>query len=71
MARVEAGLTQKRLGELLGTNQSSVAAWESGKVVPKVLTLMALAKVLKADVRAFVDAAQADLQPKLDAFPVS
>ena len=48
-----------------------MAAWESGKVVPKVLTLMALAKVLKADVRAFVDAAQADLQPKLDAFPVS
>lgn len=38
-ARRRAGLTQAGLAALIGTTQSAVARWESGKVSPTVETL--------------------------------
>lgn len=38
-ARVRAGLTQQQLAERLGTSQSVVARWESGKVRPSLENL--------------------------------
>lgn len=38
-ARHRAGITQKELGRRLGTTQSVVARWESGRVSPTVETL--------------------------------
>ena len=35
-ARVNAGLTQKQLGEKCGVSESTVINWESGKSVPKI-----------------------------------
>lgn len=71
MARLNARLTQRSLGEQLGTNQSSIAAWEAGKVIPGMLKLMAAAKVLDVDVRAFVDAAMVDLEDELAEYPMT
>lgn len=59
--RIAKNLTQKRLGELLGTNQSSIAAWESGKVQPKVAALLATAHILELDPHDLIDAALADM----------
>lgn len=55
--RVAKNLTQKTLGELIGTNQSSVAAWESGKVQPKIPVLVTIADVLELDLHDLIDAA--------------
>lgn len=41
-ARVEAGLTQRRLAEAAGTSQAAVARYERGTVVPDVRTLARL-----------------------------
>ena len=35
-ARAEAGLTQVELAERLGTTQSAIARWESGRDVPRL-----------------------------------
>lgn len=35
-ARGEAGLTQRQLAERLGTTQSAIARWESGRDVPRL-----------------------------------
>lgn len=44
-ARRRAGITQKELARRLGTTQSVVARWESGRVSPTVETL---SKVVRA-----------------------
>jgi len=44
--RVEAGLTQKRLGELVGVSQAHVAKIEQGKVDPRLSTVNRILTVL-------------------------
>ena len=43
-ARVKSGLTQEELAKQMGTTQSVVARWESGKTLPSCRTLLRLAK---------------------------
>ena len=49
-ARINAGLTQSQLAELIGTTQQVIAKWENGISSPRVATLKRLAEVLKADI---------------------
>jgi len=46
--RLERGLTQKELAELVGTQQSSIARLESGKTRPTLSFLQRIAKALRA-----------------------
>ncbi|MFQ2091063.1 LexA family protein [Aeromonas taiwanensis] len=43
--RKKQGLTQQKLGELIGANRASVSQWESGDVSPSADYLVALARV--------------------------
>lgn len=49
-ARINAGLTQSQLAELIGTTQQVITKWENGVSSPRVATLKRLAEVLKADI---------------------
>jgi transcriptional regulator with XRE-family HTH domain len=42
-ARLDAGLTQQQLAERLGTQQTAIARWESGRVCPSLDTLCHIA----------------------------
>ena len=44
--RLKAGLSQRKLAELLGRGRSAVSAWERGHVLPTVPNLFRLAKTL-------------------------
>lgn len=48
--RLEAGLTQKELGELVGVTKVSVCCYENGTRLPSLETLVDLANTLKVDV---------------------
>ena len=48
-ARVNAGLTQKELAELMNVNVSSIGNWETGKASIKVLDFKKICKILKVD----------------------
>jgi transcriptional regulator with XRE-family HTH domain len=49
-ARREAGLTQRELGERVGTTQSAVARWESGAETPRFDTLASLMRACGVEV---------------------
>ena len=42
--RLDAGLTQKDLGKLIGVGRTTISEYESGKIVPKQKSLIALAE---------------------------
>lgn len=42
--RIERGLTQKKLGEIIGATYSAVSFWENGTNEPKISYLIALCK---------------------------
>ena len=44
--RLEKGLTQKRLGELSGIAEPTIRRYETGKLIPKMLTIKKIAKGL-------------------------
>ncbi len=44
--RLKAGLTQRRLGALLGKGRGVISAWERGHALPTVPCLFKLAKAL-------------------------
>jgi transcriptional regulator with XRE-family HTH domain len=44
--RIRAGLTQKRLGSLIGHRRSVISAWERGMQMPSVSNLFQLARAL-------------------------
>lgn len=50
-ARNIQGITQKDLAELVGVRQASISRWETGAVGPSDDDKVALAKVLRQDVR--------------------
>lgn len=43
--RIEAGLTQNELAELLGKNRVTVSNWETGKVAPSIKALREIAEL--------------------------
>ena len=45
--RSELGLSQGKLGELVGVSDACVSRWESGIRIPKADSIIALCKVLK------------------------
>lgn len=47
LARVELDFTQTEFARKIGAKQKSISRYEAGKSVPKVETLVKLAKVLK------------------------
>jgi transcriptional regulator with XRE-family HTH domain len=47
LARVELDLTQTKLAQKIGAKQKSISRYEAGKSVPKVETLVKLAKAIK------------------------
>ncbi len=44
--RLKAGLTQRKLGELLGRTRNAVSSWERGLTLPSVPLLLRMAKIL-------------------------
>ena len=44
--RLKAGLTQRKLAELLGRGRDAVSAWERGVNLPSVPRLLRMAKIL-------------------------
>ena len=52
-ARVDAGLTQVDLAAKIGTVQSTISAWESGKAKPNTAYILDLARATGADRDAF------------------
>jgi len=44
--RLRAGLTQKRLGELIGRSRRVISKWECGRIVPRLPDVFRLAKTL-------------------------
>ena len=42
--RVERGLSQQRMGEILSVSQDTVSLWEKGKSVPTAEFLIAISK---------------------------
>ena len=44
--RLRAGLTQKKLGALIGRSRRAVSNWECGVILPRVPDLFRLAKAL-------------------------
>ena len=55
LARVELDLTQTELARKIGAKQKSISRYETGKSVPRVETLLELAKVLKKSATHFLD----------------
>jgi len=54
--RVHSGLSQRALGEKLGTTQSAIARLEAGDAVPKLGTLQKLAAAFDRDLHLYVKA---------------
>lgn len=61
-ARHRAGLSLRELADIAGTSHSTLAAYEAGRVIPKVDTLARI-------VRAAGFAADLDLAPRVDRGP--
>ena len=49
-ARIDAGLSQKQLGERLGITAQSVAQWETGRREPKYQSIVKIADALNVPV---------------------
>lgn len=48
--RVEAGLSQKQLADIMGVTQAAIANWETGGVYPRASQLPALAEALNCTI---------------------
>jgi DNA-binding transcriptional regulator YiaG len=48
-ARVHGELTQEQLADRMGTTQSVIARWESGKTLPSSRTLLRIAQATRTD----------------------
>lgn len=51
-ARMQSGLTQEELAKRMGTTQSVIARWESGKTLPSSRTLLRVAEATGTHFRA-------------------
>lgn len=48
--RLELGLTQVQLAEMLGRQQQSISDWETGRSIPTMRSLSKLSKVLSCSI---------------------
>lgn len=53
-AREESGISQKKLGLMLGLSDKAISAYESGRTFPPLDTLYRIAKELERDITYFV-----------------
>ncbi len=44
-ARVNAGLTQVQVAEMMGVSKQTIINWEKGKIVPKIPEMCLLSKI--------------------------
>ncbi|MFH0828799.1 MAG: helix-turn-helix transcriptional regulator [Candidatus Kerfeldbacteria bacterium] len=44
--RIKAGLSQRRLAEMLGRKRNAISSWERGLTLPSVPRLLKMAKIL-------------------------
>jgi len=51
---VNAGMSQRELGERIGTTQSAIARLETGNAEPKISTLQKLAEAFDRDLHLYV-----------------
>ena len=64
--RMEKGLSQQRLSEILFVDRSTIVRWETGSRTPDVLLLTRIAEALNVDVRLLLDAeASAEEKPNV------
>jgi transcriptional regulator with XRE-family HTH domain len=54
-ARVERGITQDRLAELLHSKQNTISQWESGVNEPSIEIIRQIAKILGVDANFLFD----------------
>lgn len=52
-ARRDKGLTQKRLGEMMGVSDTAVSKWESNTNIPDIEQVTRLAEILEKDIKFF------------------
>ena len=57
-AREENGISQKKLGLMLGLSDKAISAYESGRTFPPLDTLFRIAKELDRDISYFVTSDQ-------------
>ena len=50
LLRLEMGVTQRELGDLIGVGRTTISEYESGKIVPKQEGLIALSKVFNVSI---------------------
>lgn len=67
IARIRAGLTQKRLAELVDRDQSEISRIEAGKTVVTVPLLLRLARALKVPPGKLLDETRDDAQGRASA----
>jgi len=52
--RIESGLDQESLAEVLGLNPSTISSWENGKRTPKVAHLVRFSDTISEDPKKYV-----------------
>lgn len=63
IARVQAGLTQDQLADMVGTNGASISLYETGKCTPRVPMAVKIANTLNFDhLRFYEDPSQQNTQ---------
>jgi len=55
------GLTLRKLGELAGVDYSNIRKIENGEIVPRIDTVLKLARALKVDIKELLDLEEAEL----------
>ena len=60
LARVDAGYTQAQLAKIIGSKQSTVSMWESGRQRPRLGQIGPLARALNIDSSALLAAAEGE-----------
>jgi transcriptional regulator with XRE-family HTH domain len=53
--REEAGISQKKLGLVLGLSDKAISSYESGRTLPPIETLYRIAKQLKHPIHLFIN----------------
>jgi len=53
--REEAGISQKKLGLVLGLSDKAISSYESGRTLPPIETLFRIAKQLKRPIHLFIN----------------